>query len=387
MFWLSTGALREQALIERRVRLSLEEAYRGTLHALSATLDLRDDDTNGHSQRVMEYALAVGRRLELPEADMQTLAWGALLHDLGKIGIRDTILLKPGPLTAEERAIMNQHVVIGQQLVRNIPFLAHTQAMIRHHHERYDGTGYPDQLAGEAIPLVARIFAVVDAYDAMTSPRPDRPVPLTVSEARTAIERNAGGQFCPRVVAAFLRVGEVELDQIHLSSQRPDQGPAMAMGYTYPLPKPVPAELRDELTGALNHRAWVERLGGAAGERPLGAVAVVSLHGLERVYTDQGRLAGDRIVADLSYLLIDPSREVYRIHSNRFALLAPRDAWRDGDRDQLVRRLVRYEAYWRELGMAVAVCSGWASGPDRRLPDLVAEAMAGVHGQETERGE
>lgn len=226
LLWLgclmACSHLRRQAEKERRLRLAVEEAYRGTMHALTAALDLRDDETYGHSRRVMQYSLAMGRRLGLSPDDLQTLAWGALLHDLGKIGIRDGVLFKPGSLTPAERAEMNRHVIIGQELVAKVPFLARTHAMIRHHHERYDGAGYPDGLQGEAIPLLARLFTVADAYDAMTSSRPYRLEPLSPDQAMEVLQNGAGSQFCPRAVALFSELPRAELEPIRTNHFQSD---------------------------------------------------------------------------------------------------------------------------------------------------------------------
>ena len=211
---LGAAEIRRQMELERQLRQALQGAYVGTLSALAAVLDLHDEETYGHSQRVMRYSLAIARRLSLSLEEQQTLAWGALIHDLGKIGIPDHILRKPGPLNDEEWAEMRRHVLIGDDLVRRIPFLRATAPIVRHHHERYDGRGYPDGLAGEAIPLLARIFTVADALDAMTSSRPYRPVPLSVAAAVAEIAAEAGRQFCPRVVAALESIPLAELEAI-----------------------------------------------------------------------------------------------------------------------------------------------------------------------------
>jgi putative nucleotidyltransferase with HDIG domain len=183
----------------------LEASYSGTLQALSRALDTRDDDTEGHSQRVTYYALRLGDELGLDAETRTRLELGALLHDLGKIGIPDSILRKPGPHTPEEMRVMRTHCELGVEIVRGIPHLQGALDVIGHHHERFDGLGYPLGLRGEEIPLVARIFAVVDTLDAMTSDRPYRkacPFPQAVLEIR----RCAGSQFDPQVVAALVGI-------------------------------------------------------------------------------------------------------------------------------------------------------------------------------------
>lgn len=200
----------------------LEEPSGPVLSALLAALDLRDAETLGHSQRVARYAMRMaralnsthGRRREdgrpvLNDTDMRDLAIGALLHDIGKIQVPDEILRKPGPLTYDEWQVMRNHPIIGAHLVGELPLLARALPVVRHHHERWDGHGYPDHLAGDAIPLVARIFAVCDAFDAMTTDRPYRQA-TTYAAACEEIRKNSGTQFDPVVVDAFLRVPESE---------------------------------------------------------------------------------------------------------------------------------------------------------------------------------
>lgn len=183
----------------------LEESYKATLLALSAALDARDRETEGHSQRVTKLALRIGRQLKLSQADLTNLERGSLLHDVGKIGVSDNILLKAGPLTKHERLLMNQHPQLGYNMLREIPFLKPALPVILHHQEMYDGSGYPAGLRGEEIPLAARIFAVADTYDAMTSARPYRKA-MPHREAIAEIERCSGTQFDPRVVTAFLEL-------------------------------------------------------------------------------------------------------------------------------------------------------------------------------------
>ncbi len=195
----------------------LQETYRATLETLGAALDSRDVGTEAHSRRVHGYALATARMHGLMEEELVDLAHGVLLHDIGKIGIPDSILLKPGSLTSEEWAIMRRHPEIGRRLIANIPFLKGAVPIVYCHHERWDGTGYPQGLTGAAIPLGARIFSVVDAFDAMTF---DRPYSRAISfdAAKAEIQRCAGSHFDPAVVASFLRVPDAVLAEIRLTS-------------------------------------------------------------------------------------------------------------------------------------------------------------------------
>ena len=174
-----------------------------TIQTLAAAVDAKDPYTRGHSQRVAEYASALAAFLGQSKADIARIEMTGTLHDVGKIGVPDAILSKPGRLTDEERAIMETHPVLGEEIVRKSPQLAATLPGVRHHHERWDGRGYPDGLAGEAIPFDARILAVADTFDAMTSDRPYRRG-LSVDAALDAIGKGAGTQFDPALSAAFI---------------------------------------------------------------------------------------------------------------------------------------------------------------------------------------
>jgi putative nucleotidyltransferase with HDIG domain len=182
-----------------------EKAHLATLAALVSALDARERETQAHSSRVQQYALRLAREMGTPEAGLQAIAAGALLHDIGKIGIPDAILLKPGTLSEGEWEEMRRHPQIGGEILRDLKHLEAAGEIVLAHQERWDGSGYPRGLAESAIPLGARIFAVADALDAMTSDRPYRER-TTFSLAREEIARCAGTQFDPEVVAAFLRI-------------------------------------------------------------------------------------------------------------------------------------------------------------------------------------
>jgi putative nucleotidyltransferase with HDIG domain len=182
-----------------------ESAYDSTLRALSAALDVRDRELEGHSQRVARYMELMARELRLSKVDVPTLRRGALLHDLGKIGMPDEILRKAGELIGAEWTIMKRHPAYGARILAGIPFLSGATEIVRHHHEHFDGSGYPDGLTGEDIPIGARIFAIADAFDAMTSDRPYRKA-MSLADARAEIERCSGGQFDPAIATAFLRI-------------------------------------------------------------------------------------------------------------------------------------------------------------------------------------
>jgi putative nucleotidyltransferase with HDIG domain len=205
------------AELQRAMR-SIERTYYETLQALSGALDLKDRETAGHSQRVMSFAVAMANALGSGEDQIRTIARGALLHDVGKIGVPDAILAKPGPLTASERAVMQTHVTTGYKLLNRIPFLAGAAEIVLTHHERYDGKGYPQGLRQESIPHGSRIFAVADTLDAMTSNRPYRQA-RTFAIARSVIIQQSGKQFDPDVVSAFVSICEREWDDLRNGKQ------------------------------------------------------------------------------------------------------------------------------------------------------------------------
>jgi PAS domain S-box-containing protein len=179
-------------------------SYDLTVETLAAALELRDDETGRHTRRVADMAMALTRVLEPRLADDPELRYGFLLHDIGKIGIPDAILLKQGPLTPREMEILEMHTTLGEHLLSRFPFLSElAHDVVAYHHERWDGGGYPWGLTADEIPLVARIFAVVDAYDAMTCDRPYRDA-MPAAQAIEEIERCAGTQFDDAVVAAFV---------------------------------------------------------------------------------------------------------------------------------------------------------------------------------------
>ena len=191
---------------ELEVALSeLESNYQMTLEALVAALDSREHETFSHSLRVRAYTRYLARRAGFPPALLPSLEQGALLHDIGKISVADAILLKPAKLTAEEWEEMRKHPVAGDEILKRVPFLRPASAVVRHHHERYDGTGYPDGLKGAEIPLGARLFTVADTLDAMTSDRTYRKGP-GFEAAQKEVQRWSGKQFDPHIVDLFLKI-------------------------------------------------------------------------------------------------------------------------------------------------------------------------------------
>jgi putative nucleotidyltransferase with HDIG domain len=184
---------------------NLERSYDITLETLGDALDLKDRETEGHSKRVTAFTIAIARAMGLPREQINTIARGAFLHDIGKIAIPDKILNKPGKLTKEEMDVMQEHAYHGYQIVKKIPFLNEAADIVYSHQERFDGTGYPRGLKGEQIPLGARIFSVADTLDAITSDRIYRAA-QTLPAAKEEIKRWAGRQFDPEVVSVFLEM-------------------------------------------------------------------------------------------------------------------------------------------------------------------------------------
>ncbi len=176
-----------------------------TVASLAQAVDARDKFTSGHSVRVKQISVDIGRVMRLSESELEALEWGGLLHDIGKIGVPDDVLNKPDKLTREERAIMNAHPVIGANIIAPVTKLAPELPIIRHHHEWYNGSGYPDRLIGDEIPKLARILHVADAFEAMTAARPYRMKPLTAEQALGELRKFAGIQFDPSIVDAFTK--------------------------------------------------------------------------------------------------------------------------------------------------------------------------------------
>ncbi len=181
---------------------NLEKSYDITLEALGDALDLKDAETEGHSRRVTAYTIAIARKMGLPKEQVDVIARGAFLHDIGKMAIPDDILRKPGKLTVQEMDIMKEHCYRGYKIISRIPFLAEAAEIVYSHQEFYDGSGYPRGLRGEEIPLGARIFAIADTLDAMRSDRPYRAA-QSIQAARKEIDLWAGRQFDPQIVKVF----------------------------------------------------------------------------------------------------------------------------------------------------------------------------------------
>ncbi len=206
------------------IKLENQALYEGiysnlvdTLNALITTIEAKDPYTHDHSHRVTEYAVALARLLGMGEEELEMLNFAGRLHDIGKIGVRDEILIKSDRLTDEEFAVIRRHPEIGDRIVAPLGLAETERAIIRHHHERWDGKGYPDQLAGEAIPFLARVVGVADAFDAMTSTRSYRKA-MTLDTVLTEMERCSGQQFDPHIVRVWVdavRAGTIDLRSVN----------------------------------------------------------------------------------------------------------------------------------------------------------------------------
>ncbi len=202
---LAVGSQAGVATENSRLRRQLQQAYLATVSVMADAMEAKDSYTQGHSEAVSRYARLIGRHLNLSDLERSVVSYAALLHDIGKIGVSDGLLNKPGPLTPEERELVRAHVRLGHDLIRHIPALQPVAEAVLHHHECYDGTGYPDGLAGDAIPIAARIVCVVDAYSAIITRRSYKEA-YSEDWARAELRRCAGIQFDPRIVDAFLYV-------------------------------------------------------------------------------------------------------------------------------------------------------------------------------------
>ncbi|MEA2428390.1 MAG: hypothetical protein QOF37_2018 [Thermoleophilaceae bacterium] len=374
---LAIGDHAGAVLENQRLRGGLRGAYLETVRVLADAIQAKDPHLRGHSDEVVQYVAAVAGHLGVEPGRREELVFGSLLHDLGKIGISERILLKPAALTPEERGVIELHPTIGHRLVEQVEALQPIAEAILHHHERWDGDGYPHGLAGEDIPLEARIICVADSFSAMTADRPYRRR-MTLDQACAELERCAGTQFDPQVVEAF--VGEVR--------KRPPSGrehpleaamgdPAVAIrregGET--LLGQAPLALTDNLTLLYTHRYFHEAVDQAA-ERAAGgaepfAVVVVELTELPQLNRVEGYAAGDRAIVGVARAIqraaVRCGGTACRYSGRRLALVCPgTDA-------------AGAEGLAAELGGALADgprtaigSAGWAAGD--RGEDVVARA-------------
>jgi ribonuclease P protein subunit RPR2 len=208
--------LRATSRRERHRARELDDSYMATVRALSNAVEARDAYTAHHAERVAAFGVEIAAVSGLPLSSQPEIEFGFLLHDVGKVAVPDAILFKPGRLDATELEIMRRHPVIGEEIIAGIAFLGPATEVVRHHHERWDGSGYPDGLAGEEIPLAARVFALADALDALTSDRPYRDA-VTIAQARRILHQSPG-HFDPAVLDAFEQISDARLEEIRRQS-------------------------------------------------------------------------------------------------------------------------------------------------------------------------
>jgi ribonuclease P protein subunit RPR2 len=211
--------LRDTYKRERARGQQLEASYVATVRALANAVEARDAYTGQHAERVAAYGLALAEAAGTPLDEDPQVEFGFLLHDVGKVAVPDAILFKPAPLDLAERRLMQRHSLIGWEILREVDWLVDAKLVVRHHHERWDGTGYPDRLAGDAIPLAARVFAVADALDALTTDRPYRQA-ASLADARDVIAAEAGAQFDPAITTALAELPDEALLELHRAHDR-----------------------------------------------------------------------------------------------------------------------------------------------------------------------
>jgi HD-GYP domain-containing protein (c-di-GMP phosphodiesterase class II) len=200
---VSVATTAAMAIENTKLQQTILEAYNNTIITLAATIDAKDPYTRGHSERVMEYTLKAGMSISFSPDEIETLEYAGILHDIGKITIDTSVLNKPGPLSPSEWEIMHAHPIVGAELLKEIPFLEKAAELVLYHHERHDGTGYPRGLKGEEVPMGARLIAVADAFDTMTTDRSYRSA-ISIDKAIKELNDCAGTQFCPIAVKALI---------------------------------------------------------------------------------------------------------------------------------------------------------------------------------------
>ena len=297
---LSLGDHAGAILDNHRLHGELRSSYIGTVRVLTEAIGAKDASVRNHSEEVLSYVSAVAERLELTSTEREELLFGSLLHDVGKIGISEQILLKPGRLTPEEFAVIRLHPRIGLRLVEQMPALRNVGPAVLHHHERFDGTGYPSGLTGEEIPLSARVIAVADAFSAMIEPRPYREA-VSSKEACEELERCAGTQFDPRMVELFVEAVRKHpardrgVGALSLVFDDPELG--MRAGRDGTMLGASSFAVTDSLTQLYSHRYFHEQVESEARratmqERPF-AVLVLKFDGLGEINEREGYAAGD----------------------------------------------------------------------------------------------
>lgn len=378
---------------QKEAEESLRAMHMALLKALTAAIEVRDPYTQGHSARVSEYAGLLARRMNLDERQVEIIAYAGLLHDIGKIGIDDRVLRKQGPLSAAERAAMMEHPVIGAQILRRAGVFAELEPGVRHHHEWLNGGGYPDGLAGEQIPIAARILSVADAFDAMTSDRPYRPA-LSEQEALQRLVASTDLQFDAQVVAELTAaVAAAEIRSHDPARPRGDAPLYRPTGVVYlkdAVPHLVFAATHDPLTGVYNHTYLVERLGEelyrASRYKRTCAVVIVGL-GLKRLAAPAPESRDDVVLKEYAAHLQRQVRQcdlVARFAYDQFAIVMPET--NKGAATAVVQRLCKAAAREVRIGDVPVTLPGTTYGtatfPDdgQRAEELLAKAEECCYG-------
>jgi diguanylate cyclase (GGDEF)-like protein len=341
-----------------RMQAELRESYVGAVRMLAEAIDAKDPLLHGHSAEVAQYAEAIGRRMEIEPDERRLLSMASLLHDVGTVAVSERVLLKPGPLNEQEREVVELHPRIGAQVISQVPSLRPLAPAILHHHERYDGSGYPNGLAGEEIPVPARLIAVADAFSAMMHDRPHRSA-RSVDEACALLERGAGTQFDPEMVR--LLVDEVREDPGLVERARREAQEAE----TIPLLGAGVGALTDNLTLLPSHRAFRDAIGTAAENASMTGVPftvlLVKLLDLKRLNRREGYGAGDELLQAcaraLDRLAVRLGGMPGRDGGSRLGLLVPRMDTREA-RD-LAARVTSEIGAARAVRVATAV---WRPG-------------------------
>lgn len=371
------GAILDNA----ELRGELRETYIATVQMLAEAIRAKDPHLGGHSHEVSAYVGRVAERLGLETKRREELVFASLLHDVGKIGISERILLKPGRLTSEEYTVVKLHPRIGARLVQQVPALSPLGQYILHHHERFDGTGYPTGLRGEEIPLEARVIGIADAFSAMTSDRPYRGR-LSLEDACAELEACAGTQFDPEIVRIFVEevrkdppTGEGE-NMVHealadpeLASVRSDEGLIAGSG---------PLELTDHLTLLYTHRYFHETVAAEAERAGLQeggfAIALFELDEIERINREHGYATGDAAIKTAAHAVEEAAVRcggtACRYGGRRLGLLAP-----GADADGIESAASSVLDGVPEIALRTS-CAVWAPGESGE--ELIARGLAGL---------
>jgi diguanylate cyclase (GGDEF)-like protein len=379
---LAIGDHAGAVLQNSRLHGDLRTAYLSTIRVLANAIELKDPELRGHSNSVSDYVLAVSDRLNLDPQEREGLIFASLLHDVGKLGISERILLKPAGLTPEERSVIQMHPRIGYDLITQVPALQEIAPAVLHHHERYDGEGYPERLRGETIPLASRIIAIADSFSAMTSDRPYSRA-RSVEDACAELERCAGGQFDPEVVRLFVEevrrrppatlAADAEAPDPELEAHR-------ALG-DYKLGSRS-FSITDSLTLLYSHRHFHETAAAEAQRarvqsRPF-SVVIVHLEGMDKLNAAHGFDRGDLVLRATATIVQQAATrlggQAYRVSGRRIGLLAP-DADSALTEQTATALALELEPVLSANAVAMTVGTGvWTLGEGSE--DVIARAMA-----------